>query len=107
MKINAASEKNWMVLEIIGSVDAATAPALQADAMGRIGAGAVKIALDVSQVDYISSAGLRVLLMVFKACNAGGGHMRLLCPSPFVTEVLEVSGFTGIIPVAENRDDLA
>jgi len=106
MKVNAASVKGWTVLEISGSVDAATAPALQADAMGRVGAGEAKIALDVSGVDYMSSAGLRVLLMVFKALKATDGAMCLVNPSPFVSEVLDLSGFAGIIPVTKSLEAL-
>lgn len=107
MEITASNHEDWTVLEVSGSVDASTAPAFQAEAMGRIGQGAKKMAIDVSKVEYMSSAGLRVLLMIFKALKAGGGAMCMLSPSPFVAEVLELSGFSGIMPVAENREALS
>jgi anti-anti-sigma factor len=57
------------------------------------------IDIDLSELDYVSSAGLRVLLVAAKAAKAKGGKVTLLSPKPATVEVLKISGFDKIIPI--------
>lgn len=59
------------------------------------------VVLDMTQLDYISSAGLRVLLVATKAARAGGGDVLLKGPRNEVREVLEISGFDKILKFAD------
>ncbi len=57
------------------------------------------IDVDLSELDYVSSAGLRVLLTAAKAAKAKGGKVTLLAPKPSTLEVLKISGFDKIIAI--------
>ena len=57
------------------------------------------INIDLSELDYVSSAGLRVLLVAAKAAKAKGGKVTLISPKPSTMEVLKISGFDKIIPI--------
>ena len=63
--------------------------------------------LDFSGVDYISSAGLRVLLSSLKLAAARNGAFALVAPQETVREVLEMSGFTKIFLIVEGSQELA
>uniref|UniRef100_A0A7C4VRS2 Anti-sigma factor antagonist n=1 Tax=Desulfatirhabdium butyrativorans TaxID=340467 RepID=A0A7C4VRS2_9BACT len=95
----------WTVLSPTGRLDAHTSQPLEEDLLARVTPN-LKLALDLGSVDYMSSAGLRVLMKVFKACQTGGGNMVLLNPLPNVREVLDISGFLQIIPVLDAEANL-
>lgn len=61
--------------------------------------GVDSIDIDLSGLDYVSSAGLRVLLVTAKAAKAKGGKVTLLSPKPATLEVLRISGFDKIIAI--------
>ena len=54
---------------------------------------------DFSQLEYLSSAGLRLLLIWFKAMVDKGGSLRVLHPRPEVMEILEMTGFVTFLPI--------
>lgn len=97
--------QGWLVVELAGRLDAHTAPGLEPPLAERARANP-KLALDLHGLDYLSSAGLRLLLGVHRASEAAGGAVRLLRPGPSVLEVLEVSGFTSLFTVAASEEDL-
>jgi anti-sigma B factor antagonist len=91
MNITEKKHNNWLVLALTDRLDTQTAPELEQAAMGKLGDG-VKIALDLSELQYISSAGLRVLLMIMKKSKAVGGKAALVGVIGMVGEILEESG---------------
>ena len=91
MNITEKKQNNWLVLALSERLDTQTAPQLEQAAMGKLGDG-VKIALDLSELQYISSAGLRVLLMIMKKSKASGGKAALVGVTGMVGEILEESG---------------
>lgn len=91
MNITEKKQNNWLVLALSERLDTQTAPQLEQAAMGKLGDG-VKIALDLSELQYISSAGLRVLLMIMKKSKAAGGKAALVGVIGMVGEILEESG---------------
>ena len=86
------------LLAIAGSMDSTTSPEAQ-KALDGILASASKVALDFTELDYISSAGLRVLLGAAKTLLASGGSLRIFGLNPSVREVFEISGFSTILAV--------
>ena len=91
MNIKEKKHNDWLVLALTDRLDTQTAPELEQAAMGKLGDG-VKIALDLSELQYISSAGLRVLLMIMKKSKAAGGKAALVGVIGMVGEILEESG---------------
>jgi anti-sigma B factor antagonist len=63
------------------------------------------VVADFSEVDYTSSAGLRVLLGTLKDARSAGGDLRLAGLRPEVLNVLELAGFTNILKVFETVED--
>ena len=90
---------NGTALEIAleGRLDTMTAPELEAELSQSLG-GADSLVLDFSKLDYISSAGLRVLLSAHKAMSARGG-MKVTHVNEIVQEVFEVTGFADILTI--------
>ena len=91
MTITEKKQNDWLVLALTDRLDTQTAPELEQTALGKLGDG-VKMALDLSELQYISSAGLRVLLMLMKKAKASGGKVALVGVGGMVGEILEESG---------------
>ncbi len=88
-----------------GRIDSSNAAAAEVDVMSKIQNGSAKLIIDLQRLDYLSSAGLRVLLIAAKACRAGGGKAVIQQASPAISDVLKISGFDKIIPMFSSRDD--
>ena len=97
MQITELNENQTSIVAISGSVDALTADKVTQYLSSLISAGKKQIILDLGQVDFISSAGLRAILIVLKESRKQGGDLRLACAQPGVQSVLELSGFTSIV----------
>ena len=91
--------QNGTALEIAleGRLDTMTAPDLEAELNKSMG-GAESLVLDFAKLDYISSAGLRVLLSAHKAMSGKGG-MKVTNVNEIVREVFEVTGFADILTI--------
>ena len=89
-----------------GRLDANTAPQLEAALNALVEAGETKVLVDCSHLQYISSAGLRVLLAAAKGFKKIDGTISLCALSPTVKQVFEISGFTSIFPLHATRDEV-
>lgn len=98
MEISTRTSNDIHIVAIAGSMDSGTSPEAQ-KALDTVLAGAKKVALDFSRLDYISSAGLRVLLGAAKKLKASGGTLRMFGLNQSVREVFEISGFSTILSV--------
>lgn len=87
------------VYKPIGRLDGTTAAAAEKEILGLLVDGVSSITIDLSELDYVSSAGLRVMLVSAKAAKAKGGKVVLLSPKPAIMEVLTISGFDKILQV--------
>jgi anti-anti-sigma factor len=99
MDISTRTSSDIHIVAITGSLDSTTAPEAQ-KALDKVLAGARKVALDFSGLDYISSAGLRVLLGAAKQIKAKGGTLRMFGLNQSVREVFDISGFSSILAVS-------
>lgn len=97
MQIEIQTGEHAAVVAISGSVDGLTADTLLGTLQGYVEAGHTRLVVDLSAVDYTSSAGLRALLATVKQARQGGGDLRLASINPPVRKVLELSGFTTIM----------
>lgn len=97
LNINKTVENNTAVVSLEGRLDTVTAPELEKALMELI-PDLTELKLDFTDLDYISSAGLRVLLAAQKAMNKQGS-MTLTHVNEAVMEILEVTGFTDILTI--------
>ncbi|MGI9044344.1 MAG: STAS domain-containing protein [Gemmatimonadaceae bacterium] len=98
MEISTRTSNDIHIVAIAGSLDSTTSPEAQ-KAIDAVLAGGRKVVLDFSALDYISSAGLRVLLGAAKQLRASGGTLRIFGLNQSVREVFEISGFSAILAV--------
>ncbi len=98
--MNIAKQQNGGILTLAleGRLDTMTAPELEAELNKSLG-GADRLILDLGKLDYISSAGLRVLLSAHKTMTPKSG-MQVQNVNEVVQEVFEVTGFADILDIA-------
>ena len=97
MNINIEKENGATILKIDGRLDTTTAPELEKAINGE-GEALKNLVLDFKGVDYISSAGLRVLLTAQKKMNVQGS-MELVGVSEAVMDIFEMTGFADILVI--------
>lgn len=93
------------IVHISGSIDGTTVANLQGVFDQQLEAGNVWVVAEMSNVEYTSSAGLRVLLGTMKNARSRGGDLRLVAPRRDVLRVLQLSGFTGILKIFDSVED--
>ncbi|MBI3176380.1 MAG: STAS domain-containing protein [Chloroflexi bacterium] len=96
MDISTQEIKRAMVMTVKGRVDSATAPDLENALKQLVDGEKAQIVLDLNDVEYMSSAGLRAMVSTLKAVKRINGDLRLCAPSPRVAEVLRLAGLTSI-----------
>src|SRR5262245_15136719 len=97
MELSPRRLADTLVLKPAGRIDHANADAFQTKLMpvlAQCAAGKDRLVFDFSGVDYISSAGLRVLMLAAKQAKAQGGFLAVAAVQPTVQEILEISKFT-------------
>ena len=99
MTINKTMDGSKLTIAIEGRLDTSTAPKFQEEFVGAIGS-ADEIVLDFAGLAYVSSAGLRVLLMGQKAAKAKGAEMCVCNVSEEIMEVLDMTGFSDMLTFA-------
>ena len=97
MNIVKTNEGAKLTLALEGRLDTTTAPQLEAEVKGAL-AGVTELVMDFSQLEYLSSAGLRVLLAAQKAMNKQGS-MVIRHVNETILEIFEVTGFLDILTI--------
>ena len=97
MTINKDFHDDTLAIALEGRLDTTTAPELEAELKENMDK-VQTLVLDFSELEYISSAGLRVLLMAQKTMSAKGG-LKVAGVNPLIHEIFEVTGFTDILDI--------
>ncbi len=97
MQINKTPKGNSLTLELVGRLDTTTAPELEAVVKSEL-SGIERLTFDLGNLEYISSAGLRVLLSAQKIMNKQG-EMTVTNCSEEIMEIFDVTGFTDILNI--------
>ena len=100
MEIKVIDEGKPYVIALEGRLDTNTSPQLEEFAGGLYEKGVSDIAVDMAACDFVSSAGLRVLLSTQKKMNAAGGSLTIANAVPAVREVFDITGFSDILNLA-------
>ncbi len=82
-----------------GRLDGTNSPALEKHVLNIIDGGSRRLLIDLAQLQYISSAGLRTALVVAKRMKAVGGQLALCSANAQIAEVFKVSGFDSILDI--------
>jgi anti-anti-sigma factor len=97
--IKSGKENNALIVKISGRMDAVTAPEFEKALGAWIDESEKHFVVDLSSLEYISSAGLRSILIIAKKLKALNGKILLAAMEESVNEVFEISGFNSIIPI--------
>jgi anti-anti-sigma factor len=87
-----------------GRLDSVTSTNFERDLLKNIDSGATRLLIDFSKLDYISSAGLRSVLLAAKRIRATGGRMSLCSLNRQIAEVFDISGFSSILDIQPSYD---
>jgi anti-sigma B factor antagonist len=104
MKLKAKKIDNVVIISIEGDLDAKNGPELAQFFKDQMD-DSMNFIADFSKVEFISSAGLRVLLVTLKEARRQGGDLRLAAIQKNVDKVLTISGFTRIIRSYKNVEE--
>ena len=106
MDIEVAEERaeEKLILVPVGRLDSANARSFETVVMERIAGGEQRLVIDFSQLNFISSSGMRVLLIAAKKLQASHGSIVLCAMKDHIHEVFRISGFDRIIPIKDSRE---
>jgi len=105
MEVTLKDVNEVSVLLFEGNLDTNTAPQAQEQIDQVIDGGSAKVLINFENLNYISSAGLRVLLATAKKLKAASGDLKICGLNATVQEVFDISGFSTILTVVTTEDD--
>ena len=105
MQIDEERIANTLVLALSGRIDGTTAGDFERALLAHLDDKPARILLDLGGVEYISSAGLRAILVGAKKAKAVGSELAACALRPPVREVFELSGFGTVVAVHATRDE--
>jgi len=105
MEITQTQQGNTLVFAPSGRLDAETSELFEHQLLAAIAAGPRQILLDFSKLDYISSAGLRVLLLAARKLQEGNGQMALCALKPALKTVFDIAGFSTIFSIFASPEE--
>ena len=105
MKIDINDAGDVKVFRFGGKLDTNTTPEAERQLGEAVDQGATKILIDFEDLDFVSSAGLRVLLATAKKLGARGGALRVCSLNETVRDIFDISGFNTLLRVFDGAQD--
>ena len=92
-------ENSIGLIKLIGKLDIVGVGEIETKFAGYCAGDKVRMVVDLSEVDFLASIGIRLLILTAKAVASRGGKMVIINPIPEVQSVLEITGIPAIIPI--------
>ena len=105
MEIIEEKQSGINIFKLNGRLDSNTSQGFEKKVFQAIDDGSKSLIIDFGQLEYISSAGLRVILKATKAIKREEGKMMLCDMQDYVKEVFEIAGFDSFLPIVGTMDD--
>ena len=105
MQITEEKVADVKIIGLQGRLDGTTSPGVEQKLTQCIAQGELRIALDFTGLIYVSSNGLRVLMVVAKQIQKVGGRLALFALSENVSEILKIAGFTQLFSIYPTREE--
>ncbi len=105
MQVTIDKREGFVVLKLKGRSDAATSNMLEEKFLALVGGGEKHFAVEFSNLEYISGAGLRMLLLVARKLRSANGKIVLFALQGQVKEVFEVAGFSTIFFIYRSLEE--
>ncbi|HET7720100.1 MAG TPA: STAS domain-containing protein [Acidimicrobiales bacterium] len=87
-------------VRLLGELDMSTAPQLRDELLRLVSGGATMVTVDLSELAFVDSTGLSVLITGLKRLRQQGGELALRSPTPGTRRVLEITGLTEVFPIS-------
>ena len=97
-------ENNIRLIKLIGRLDIIGVGAIETRFSGYCGGEQPRVVVDLSEVEFLASIGIRLLTLNAKSMASRGGRMVLFSPTPEVRSVLEITGIPAIIPLYDGLE---
>jgi anti-anti-sigma factor len=97
-------ENNIRLIKLNGKLDIMGVGAIETKFSGYCGGENPRVLVDLSEVEFLASIGIRLLTLNAKSIASRGGRMVLLSPNPEVRSVLEITGIPAIIPIYDGLE---
>lgn len=97
MQIKTNISNQNLIISLSGRLDTITSPQLEEEINRNSLDGIKTVILDMRELEYISSAGLRVILMLYKKLTAAGGRLRLINVNDMIMEILSMTGMDSFL----------
>lgn len=105
MEISEHKAADIVTLSLSGKLDANSAASFQEQILAQIESGERHIVVDLAELDFISSAGLRVIMLAGKRLSSANGKVVFCSLKEPVREVFDVAGFSSIFSIYDSRDE--
>lgn len=105
MEITERRTADIVTLSLSGKLDTTTAKTFEAKILAQIESGDRRFVIDLAQLDYVSSSGLRVFVLAAKRLDGGNGKMVLCSLQDPVREVFDIVGFSSIFSIYGSYDE--
>lgn len=105
MEIIEKKQDDVCIFMLNGRLDSNTSPALEERILEAISSGTNKMIIDFAALEYISSAGLRVLNKATKQLKHNDGMLILSSLQDYIREVFEIAGFDSFLPIVSTMDE--
>ncbi len=105
MEIIEGMQNDINIYRLIGRLDTNTSPRFEQKLFQAISEGAKNMVVDFKDIDYISSAGLRVILKANKALQREDGRIMLCSMQDYVRQLFEVTGIDSFVAIVATMDD--
>lgn len=102
LDIKERKEGEFVVLGLAGRLETKTSHEFEKKVIELLSSGSRRFVVDLKETEYVSSAGLRVLLMLSKKLNGTGGHLALCSMSEAVRQVFDIAGFAAFFLIADS-----
>ena len=104
LRISASAGADGPVVTLSGEADLTTTELLREMLATQLGTGARLVTVDASELSYLDSASLRVLVLAARALQARHGTLVFACPQPLVARLLEITGADRLLDVQESAE---
>ena len=105
MDISEDRKADAVILALSGKLDATTAKTFEDRILGVINGGTQRLVVDLSQLDYVSSSGLRVFILAAKRLQTVDGKIVLCSLKDHVRQVFDLAGFSSMLSICASRDE--
>jgi anti-anti-sigma factor len=105
VEFQSTRRNECLVLALKGRLDTISAPDFLKDVDAMITESESRVLCDLSDLEYMSSAGLRAVLIIAKKCKGAGGELTCVGLQDMVKRVFDVSGFSSLVPVCATIEE--